>query len=118
MLFRSVDQEDLLINDKLKLIDKKINDFNSCYYWSKSLSGLNKIKKEEDYKYLVSSKVEGLDMCNLLKCLVRFSRKVKNKGYDNKYEEFYQFRSDFKSQELIVAPNGQEIQLKFLNSSV
>lgn len=110
--YRYVDNSNLSITDKPKIIERKINDFNSCFYWSKTLSGLNKkYADKKDHDYLVSSVIEGLDMSSLLKKLVKFSRSIKKKGYDSRYDEFYQLGSEYKSQELVVAPNGFDVEL-------
>ena len=108
-----VKKDDLKMINEKKLLSKRISDFSSCYYWSKSLVGLNKnCSILGDSRYLVSSIVDGLDMLKMSNRLVKFSRSLKKKGHASRYDEFNQFRADYKIQQLIVAPNGQELELK------
>lgn len=108
--------EKLPFLDRMDIVNKRINDITSCYYWSKSLFGLNKFNQSlPGEKILVSSDINGLDMAKLTSRLIKLSRLIKKQGYKSKFNEFFQLRDTYRKTELVVAPNGLEIQIQ-LNS--
>jgi hypothetical protein len=105
--------EELPFTDQMKIIDKRFSELSSCYFWSKTLLGLNKSDKHQaGEKFLVSSDVKGLDMFRLTNQLVRLSKTIKKQGYTSKYDEFYKMRSNYKKFESVVAPNGTGTKLQ------
>lgn len=105
--------EDLPFVKRMDIINRKFSNITSCYYWSKSLFGLNKFISDMDKeKILISSDINGIDMAKLTSRLIKLSRVIKKQGYKSKFDEFFQMRDNYRKTELVVAPNGAETQIQ------
>lgn len=103
------------IKDKNLLDSVNLYDFGNtkqCYLWSKSLLGLSRSKNIINYKYLISSEIEGIDIFKISKYFIRLSRMIEKKGFNNRMFEFNNLRDKSKTCKLVIAPIGKNILLE------